>query len=207
MGIGLPLDPMQVCLCGCDPDDQSMPISQRLRCYQARPFRAILIDEAVGYNAQNQDRFSTIIPSWWEQPTLASLPAFAVSSSQFRLGRCVRRFWGNGQATSEPSLSCMDHLSVWMTDLRPEQDTKHNIPNLSLDPISQEELATSPSTDKVFFFLFLFFFFFSSFFFSSFGWFPFLFFFICSNQICAIVAIIYVAVKYFRSQAENSYQG
>lgn len=47
MGIGLPLDPMQVCLCGCDPDDQSMPISQRLRCYQARPFRAILIDEAV----------------------------------------------------------------------------------------------------------------------------------------------------------------
>lgn len=41
-----------------------------------------------------------------------------------------------------------------MTDLRPEQDTKHNIPNLSLDPISQEEVATSPSTDNVFFFLF-----------------------------------------------------
>lgn len=58
-----------------------------------------------------------------------------------------------------------------MTDLRPEQDTKHNIPNLSLGPISQEEVATSPSTDKVFFFFFLFFFFFffSYFFFSSFG--------------------------------------
>ncbi len=106
---------------------QRQPNLQRLRCYQASPSMAILIDEAVGYNAQN--------------PAPIRYNAVSSSRSSIDRWRCVMRFCGNGEANSGPSSSCMGSSSVWTTDLSTEEDAIYTSPYFPLSSISQNEVA------------------------------------------------------------------